>query len=366
MAKKRGTLLNTIDGFPEAAARQLAELWITTAEELVGAARREEGPRGLAEFLGATEGEVADLVGRAEAAVPPTLTFAAADIQRHGLGALDEPEEEEAEEEAVAFATLPAQVDLHDRMPPVRDQGGRGTCVAFACVAVREYLLGGGSTEGDFSEQFLYWACKERDLFDGEGTWIRTGMAALKNEGVCVEAAWPYNSSPIPGSEGQGPPPAGATEDAADHLITDFRRLRARWVDTLRGTLAEGKPVVFAVPVYTYWFTEPVRSTGDIRLPLSTDKVEGGHALCMVGYEDDPDVPGGGYFAVRNSWGTSSWGHENAIAPGHARIPYAFMKKVGRSAFIASVEPVEEGSALIRWLINLWKWLTGQAGRRQG
>ena len=52
----------------------------------------------------------------------------------------------------------------------------------------------------------------------------------------------------------------------------------------------------FAVPVFTYWLTEPVRSTGDIRMPLPTDRREGGHAMCFVGYQDDASVPGGGFF----------------------------------------------------------------------
>jgi len=49
-----------------------------------------------------------------------------------------------------AFETkLPSAVRLMDRMPPVRDQGQRGTCVPFGTVALREFLL--GSTE-DLSE----------------------------------------------------------------------------------------------------------------------------------------------------------------------------------------------------------------------
>ncbi len=48
MADKQGIPLDTIDGFPEEVLRLLAELWITTAEELVGAAcaERAEQPGG--------------------------------------------------------------------------------------------------------------------------------------------------------------------------------------------------------------------------------------------------------------------------------------------------------------------------------
>jgi C1A family cysteine protease len=347
--------LESIAGFPESARVRLAELWITTAEDLVGAAMRENGSRGLAEHLGIPEPELDGLVGQAMSALPPGIAFAPADIQRHGLGALDEPGEEGPEAAAFSATALPAQVDLHDRFPPVRDQENRGTCVAHACVAVREFLLGDESTQGDLSEQFVYWACKKRDGYAGSGTWIHHGIAVLKELGACVESMWPYNPEPLPGNEGQGPPPADAETEARDYRITDSEQVPSRGVDVLRQQLAQERAIAFAVPVYTYWFTDPVHGTGDIRLPLSTDKIEGGHAMCMVGYQDDADVPGGGYFLVRNSWGTTTWGRDNAIAPGYARIPYAYIAAHGRSAHVAY--PLTEPR--LSWWQRWWKRLFG-------
>jgi len=335
MADKKGVPLADIAGFPERARARLAELWITTAEELVGAAMREDGAKGLSEFLSMPESDVEGLVGQAMAVLPPDISFAPRDIQQFGLGALDEPTE--APRDVVAFdaSVLPAQVDLHDRFPPVRNQGGCGTCVAYASVAVREFFLGGESTQGDLAEQFVYWACKERDNYAGSGTWVHHAMAVLQEQGACTEQVWPYNPASLSGNEGQGPPPADAEGKALAYRIGSSESLHPRSVDALKRQLAEQRPIAFAVPVFTYWFTEPVSSTGDIRLPLSTDKVEGGHAMAMGGYEDDPDVPGGGYFLVRNSWGTTTWGRDNAVAPGYARIPYAYMAEHGRSAHVA-------------------------------
>jgi C1A family cysteine protease len=356
MADKQGVPLESIDGFPESASGRLAELWITTAEDLVSAAVREDGAQGLAEFLGMSESEVEGLVGQAMAALPPDISFAPGDVQVYGLGALDEPEDLDPEAASFAPTSLPAQIDLHDLFPPVRNQANRGTCVAHACVAVREFLLDDKSTQGDLSEQFVYWACKERDGYAGSGTWIRHGMAVMEELGVCAEEVWPYNGSPITGNEGQGPPPANAKTEALDHRTEDSEQLQARSVNVLRQQLADRRPIAFAVPVYTYWFAHPVLNTGDIRLPLSTDKVEGGHAMCLVGYQDDADVPGGGYFLVRNSWGTASWGQDNVVAPGHARIPYAYMAQYGRSAFTASVAPPKPK---LTWIEELFKRLFG-------
>jgi hypothetical protein len=339
MAQKQGTPLSSIAGFPEAVRQRLAELWIVTAEELVGAAVIENGPQGLADHAGVPLDQMVQIIEQAVAALPPGVSFAPGDIQPFGLGSLDEPDEAGEPDEAVSFAPLPGQVDLRARMPPVRNQQARGTCVAHACAAVREYMLGEKSVEGDLSEQFLYWACKERDGYPGSGTWIHIAMQALKETGVCVEAAWPYNPAPIPDNEGQGPPPAEAEELAKAHRIKGSLRLPTRGIYTLRWRLSQGKPIAFAVPVFTYWFAAPARTTGDIRMPLTTDRREGGHAMCIVGYEDDPEVPGGGSFLVRNSWGTG-WASQSAAEPGHCRIPYEYIRLYCSAAYTASVSAV--------------------------
>jgi hypothetical protein len=368
MAEKQGIPLTSIDGFPEAAASKLAELWITTAEELVSTARQEGGIQSLAEHLGLPEDEVTDLVEGAVAVLPPDVSFAPDDVMAVGLGAMDEEEGAEPDAEPVSFAALPGQVDLRDRMPPVRDQGMRGTCVAHAGVAVREFLLGEASTEGDLSEQFLYWACKQRDGYAGSGTWIRVAMASLREAGVCVEQVWPYNPNPVANNEGQGPPPDEADDDAEAYKIESSMQQEPRWVTNLKEALAADKPVAFAVPVFRYWQTRPVRDTGDIRMPLPADQHLGGHAMCMVGFEDDPEVPGGGFFLVRNSWGTD-WAPDSIVEAGYARLPYEYMTQYGRSAYTATApapgpkpdpepKPTDDGG-LAAWLRRLWDQIFG-------
>jgi C1A family cysteine protease len=240
----------------------------------------------------------------------------------------------------------------------VRNQGQRGTCVAHACSAVREYLTGPAGPAADFSEQHLYWNCKAHDLLPGAGTFIRVGMSRLQEDGVAGEADWPYNPNVIPGNEGHGPPPAGLEGRAAANKIQSYTTLAATSVPALRQALADGSPIAFAVPVYNSWFSAPANTTGDIRLPLPGEKSAGGHAMCMVGYETDPDVPGGGFFLVRNSWGTG-WAGQNPTAPGHARLPFAYIEKHGKSAYIAyapgeAVKPKTLGQRLLDWLRGLF------------
>jgi hypothetical protein len=359
MAEKKGILLSTIQGFPTEAIGKLAAYWITTAEELHSAAIQEGGIAGLVTVTGLTQQDVVHLVDLAQAALPAEFSFAAGNIQRHGMGALDDPNPDIPTDGGPAsMAPLLPSVDLHNRFGPVRDQGQRGTCVAHASTAVREFLSGQQSSQSDFSEQFLYWDCKKHDMLpDAEGTFIRVAMDRLDVDGIPVESDWPYNPNPIPGNEAHDPAPAGILDKANPYRISSSSGLSATNVDSLRQALANESPVAFTVPVYTYWFTEPANSSGDIRMPLPGEKVEGGHAMCMVGYETDPNVPGGGYFLIRNSWGTG-WASQSVIAAGYARIPFAFISQYAKSAYIGAgpipPEPKTCWERILDWFHNLF------------
>lgn len=361
MADKKGTPLNEVSELPPDVTKKLADVWITTVEELVAAAVRENGPAGLAELLDLPVEEVIRLVDLAQTHLPSGVSFSPDEVQRFGLGSLDEPTAEEPPP-SFSFAPLPSKVDLIEKMAPIRNQKQRGTCVAFACTAVREYLLPENVQINDLSEQYLYWNCKEHDLFDGPGTYIHVAMNRLLQDGQCSEEDWPYNGSKIPGNEGQGPPPEGAAVKAAAHRISETQKLPARSVNHLRQSLAGQKPVAFAVPVYEYWFSEPLYSSGDIRLPLPNDELAGGHAMCMVGYEDDPQVPGGGFFMIRNSWGTD-WAGESSLGSGYARLPYAYMEQYGKSAHTAAVlHPVIEEETKLGFFASILRFLRSLFG----
>ena len=54
----------------------------------------------------------------------------------------------------------PSEVDLTTEMPPVYNQGARGTCMANAVVALVEYYY---ENKEKLSRQFFYWAMKNED-----------------------------------------------------------------------------------------------------------------------------------------------------------------------------------------------------------
>jgi DNA-binding transcriptional regulator YdaS (Cro superfamily) len=102
MAEKRGVALTSIPDFPADVAGRLAGLWITTAQELVSAARL-GGPSGLATALGISEDEVNRLVNLATAALPPGAPWVY-------VGSADGE---------FAPAEAREQVLPHDRFPPM-------------------------------------------------------------------------------------------------------------------------------------------------------------------------------------------------------------------------------------------------------
>lgn len=246
---------------------------------------------------------------------------------------------------AAPMGPLPGKVRLNTRLQPVKNQAERGTCVAFASVALREFLA---DNNLELSEQFLYWACKDLAGDQGAGTFISTAIAALSKYGVCLNKTWPYNPRQAE-SEGQGPPPSEALEEAAEYKMLYSRPVEASWVEHYKQILAgdedcPGMPVVFATLVFKSWYMSPeTHRTGKITMPLPGELPEsGGHAWCITGYVDDPQVPGGGYFIVRNSWG-SDWASDSPEKSGHAMMPYAYVESYALEAFTGQPEDLIRG-----------------------
>ena len=223
------------------------------------------------------------------------------------------------------------EVDLTAEMPAIRDQNPRGACVAHAALAVFEHRLGQQDMPPDMSEQFLTFICKEDDGMPHlEGSSLGTAFARLQRLGCCREETWRYNNRSIPCNWGQGPPPAGASNEASEFRIDGIDQIAPRRVLDLKVVLDSNRCVAFSIPAFRSWFcSDEVKASGNIHMPPPGDLPMGGHAMCMVGYRDMPDKPllGGGVFLIRNSWG-ERWGNK-----GYGTIPYRFIECFAAEAF---------------------------------
>jgi hypothetical protein len=345
-----GVALTSVPGLTAGQIKTLNDTWIATAQELVALVNCPDVVRDpLARALGVDSAGLDRIGQAAQAAIPATrdlrsihLEAAAAD---YGKGALlDEPADVLAGRRALppyeppaGRAVLPSSVSLLGQLPPLRNQGGRGTCVAHSVVAVREQLelAAGGPAYLNLSEQFVYWWCKEHDNIPAvSGTYVSVGMRCLSQMGSPLEQTWPYVSYDQAGNEGQGPAPV-----AAENGETAFRTLRTQEfnlsdITGIKTCLNEGRAVAFSVPVFDSWYySAATRRWGKITLPVGGERPDGGHAMALVGYQDDPTAPGGGYFLVRNSW--QPWAYDGAWQSGYGYMPYEYVRRHTSAVFSA-------------------------------
>lgn len=212
---------------------------------------------------------------------------------------------------------------------PVKDQGRRGTCVAFSVVACLE----AAQPERLLSEQFLYWAVKTAtdDCWpDEDGTSLVYARQALMRLGVCEHGDWPYiDAFDESNVSHHDLPDAPSPSDVARQRAYERRvpgakapkRRRAR--ELVRLLQEQSGPIAVEFGVFalesnldrTNWDTEHAVAYGVVGEvpPLPSNlpqwKRVSLHAVAVVGYVPSPRIPGGGAFIFRNSWG-EDWGRE--------------------------------------------------------
>jgi C1A family cysteine protease len=208
-------------------------------------------------------------------------------------------------------------------MAPIRDQGQRGTCVAFAVTAGHEVSRGPASNPYDLSEEALYWGCKRADGNWHGGTTFTSARTAITRSGQPLEARWPYNHAQADGVEIKLP----AGMKTTDWYRSGLRRVGVAVAD-LQALLAAGTPVALGLTVFDTLF-RPGRD-GRVQDPPSRAPQRGLHAVLAVGHEP-------GSVLIRNSWG-SGWG-----LGGYGWITETYVNKFVIDAWI--VDGAATGSA---------------------
>ena len=226
---------------------------------------------------------------------------------------------------------LPDKIDYTSNMTPVKDQGSEGTCVSFASVVgIKEYqdtkeykeMIG-------LSPRYLYSLCKKNDgIPEEEGTYPRVAMKMLLNYGTPPESYWPYRPHQT------DKPKTGADKAAVKYKVKAYARLKT--VTEMKRSLIINGPYLAGVDVYESWFTDKASKTGVIPMPKSSDQYQGGHAICIVGYDDTKKL-----FKFKNSWG-DNWGDD-----GYGYLTYDYMKKYCVDAWSAT-DLIENPMALVR------------------
>jgi len=211
----------------------------------------------------------------------------------------------------------PPAADLREHCSPIEDQGSIGSCTAQAVVGLVEYFQ--RRTKGEYldaSRRFLYKVTRKLYGFEGDtGAYIRGTMRALGIFGVCPEEYWRYSTQKY-----DEEPPAFCYAFAQAYQAVKYYRVwdsnPEKLLGQLKATLASGLPFAFGFSVYSSIWDETVQRSGDIPAPQPGDRLEGGHAVMAVGYDDAKSR-----FLIRNSWGTE-WGQQ-----GYGSLPYEYVEK---------------------------------------
>lgn len=226
---------------------------------------------------------------------------------------------------------LPTTVSLVQWFSPVEDQGQLGSCTANAGVGMVEYFERRAfGKHVDASRLFLYKATRNLMHKKGDtGAFLRSTMGALVLFGVPPEEFWPYNIANF-----DKEPTAFCYAFAQNYQSLSYYRLDPpgttpdQLLARIKANLAAGLPSMFGFTVYSS-ISQADNNGGQIPFPTPGEKIEGGHAIVVAGYDDNLKIKntnaGGpettGAFLIRNSWGPN-WG-EN----GYGWLPYDYVLK---------------------------------------
>ena len=202
-------------------------------------------------------------------------------------------------------------LDLRSRLGPVRDQGPRPTCLAFAATTAHEYARASTSA---LSPEYLYHFASNGGS-SGHGTDFSSVSRELVDHGQPVETDCPY--LPHDPSPGWAPP----------SNLPLYRRqstLPQVGADEIEASLVTGHAPVLGIAT-TYAFYAPTAPY----LISSSGSVMGLHAVVAVGLGMTHATR---CFLIRNSWGTT-WADS-----GHAWLDDAFIDKHLRKMLVLTDE----------------------------
>lgn len=184
-------------------------------------------------------------------------------------------------------------VDHRLDQTPVRHQGDRPTCVAFAVSAAHEWRAGDAVPR---SAEDAMWAAHQVNEVPGrEDTTVAWALEGLQRHGHATETAWPYTTPHW--SLGR---PAAALDEINRRDLSPWSDLGPVSFDAVANELDASQPAVLTVAVVkAAWY-----HAGDLVDAEPKLETPGNHAVLAVGVLDDPDR-----LIIKNSWG-SGWGDD--------------------------------------------------------
>lgn len=232
--------------------------------------------------------------------------------------------------------TLPPPIiDNRKWCTPVTNQGNLGSCTAQAGVAMYEYMekkaYGSNGQYIDASRLFLYKTTRYLMGAEGKGdsgAYIRTTLGAIRLFGLPPEEYWGYTDrNPDFDTE---PPSAlyalGQNYQSVKQFRLDYSKDGEQNIQRMKEYLAKGYALMTGFMVYQS-YQQAATNGGLLPYPSQNERIEGGHAILIVGYDDNKTITNQidgsqttGAFLIQNSW-SDKWGDK-----GYGWLPYAYYR----------------------------------------
>jgi C1A family cysteine protease len=210
-----------------------------------------------------------------------------------------------------ADSQLPSHFDWRELngCTPIKDQGDRncGSCWAFsACGTLECNIKIKDGVDVDLSEQWLISCTGDGTCGGGQYTtafpsFMTSGPDYCGGSGAVLESYFPYQATDEPC---HCPYPHS-------YWISSWGIIHSG-VDSIKQAIMDYGPVSCGISVdLPFWgYTNGIFEGTN----LSSGIIN--HAVVLVGWQDDDSMPEGGYWILRNSWGTG-WGEQ-----GYMRIAF--------------------------------------------
>ena len=229
------------------------------------------------------------------------------------------------------LTSLPPAVDHSSKLPPVGSQGGAGSCVGWATSyyykSFQEGLDQGwalNTSNHQFSPNFVW----DQIQISGTcgGTFLGDAYQLLQEKGDVPLSVMPYTED-CHSSITQQHLDVAASYRAENYgqFFNYGSRPTDAIIEQMKAWLASGDMIQIAIPV-TPEFDSPSGPYCMVEVP-NQGPSRGGHAIAIVGYDDNIGGIGKKGFKIVNSWGID-WG-----CGGFAYLSYDWIKSNAKEAW---------------------------------
>lgn len=224
---------------------------------------------------------------------------------------------------------LPSEINNTRFCSPMHNQGTQGSCTAQSAVSLFEYMerKSGNNVHIDGSRAFVYYNSRVYAGFNTNsdtGSYIRSTIKSIVMNGIAEEVYFPYNPS-----DWKTKPAESVYRNALNFKATKYVRLddgSQGLIERMKSFVNNGYAINFGFAVYQC-IDDITSKIPVLPFPSRTEKLKGGHAVIIVGYDDaapsynyrDKNKTTGA-FLCQNSWG-SAWGNK-----GFFYIPYKYFE----------------------------------------